>query len=58
MGQTLMAIVAEGKGGRVYLAPTTTHECRLAAARAESRPDRGAIDMREPTMDFTTPATD
>ena len=26
MGQTLLAIVAEGKGGRVYLAPTTEQE--------------------------------
>ncbi len=26
MGQTLIAIVAEGKGGRVYLAPTTEQE--------------------------------
>ncbi|HEU5453303.1 MAG TPA: DUF1156 domain-containing protein, partial [Terriglobales bacterium] len=36
MGAQMMAIVAEGKGGRVYLPPTDKH---LAAARETQRPE-------------------
>jgi len=38
LSQTLIAIVAEGKRGRLYLEPTTEHENAAAAARPESRP--------------------
>ena len=46
MGARLMAIVAEGDRGRVYLAPTPEHE---AAARAgEAGVEAGRRDAREP----------
>jgi putative DNA methylase len=39
MGQKLMAIVAEGTRGRVYLSPTTEQECFAATAKPEWKPD-------------------
>ncbi len=39
MGARLMAIVAEGGHGRVYLAPTSEHEERAREAEPEWRPD-------------------
>ena len=39
MGARLMAIVAEGDRGRVYLAPTPEHEERAREAAPEWRPD-------------------
>ena len=38
MGQQLMAIVAEGRRGRVYLAPDAEHEAIAKQAHAEWRP--------------------
>jgi putative DNA methylase len=42
MGARLMAIVAEGERGRVYLAPTPEHEAAARQARPEWRPE-GAL---------------
>ncbi|EQD29854.1 protein containing DUF1156, partial [mine drainage metagenome] len=42
MGARLMAIVAEGDRGRVYLAPTPAHEATAHSARADWKPD-GAL---------------
>lgn len=39
MGARLMAIVAEGDSGRVYLAPTQEHELIAAQAKPEWKPD-------------------
>ena len=39
MGARLMAIVAEGDRGRVYLAPTSEHEERVLEAAPEWKPD-------------------
>lgn len=39
MGARLMAIVAEGERGRVYLAPTPEHEAAAAQARPEWKPE-------------------
>ncbi len=39
MGARLMAIVAEGDRGRVYLAPTREHEAAACKAKPECRPD-------------------
>jgi putative DNA methylase len=39
MGARLMAIVAEGERGRVYLAPTLEHEAAARKAKPEWRPD-------------------
>ena len=39
MGARLMAIVAEGARGRVYLAPTSEHEAAARSARPTWRPD-------------------
>lgn len=39
MGARLMAIVAEGSRGRVYLAPTPRHESAAGEAKPEWRPD-------------------
>ena len=39
MGARLMAIVAEGDCGRIYLAPTTEHETVARQAQPEWRPD-------------------
>jgi putative DNA methylase len=45
MGARLMAIVAEGARGRVYLAPTPEHEAAARKARPEWRPE-GEIAKR------------
>ncbi|MBU2600818.1 MAG: DUF1156 domain-containing protein [Actinobacteria bacterium] len=39
MGARLMAIVAEGERGRVYLAPTSEHEAAARKAKPEWKPD-------------------
>lgn len=39
MGVRLMAIVAEGERGRVYLAPTAEHEAAAVKAKPEWKPD-------------------
>ncbi len=39
MGARLMAIVAEGDRGRVYLAPTPTHEAAALEAKPEWKPE-------------------
>ncbi|MBX3234598.1 MAG: DUF1156 domain-containing protein [Nitrospiraceae bacterium] len=39
MGARLMAIVAEGDRGRVYLAPTPEHEAAVLRAKPEWKPD-------------------
>lgn len=39
MGQRLMAIVAEGNRGRVYLTPTVEHEVIAAQSQPEWRPE-------------------
>jgi putative DNA methylase len=39
MGARLMAIVAEGDRGRVYLAPTASHEAAALKARPEWKPE-------------------
>lgn len=39
MGQQLMAIVAEGQGGRVYVAPTAEHEAIALSAVPKWKPD-------------------
>jgi putative DNA methylase len=39
MGARLMAIVAEGERGRVYLAPTPEHEAAARKAKPEWKPD-------------------
>ena len=39
MGQTLIAIVAEGKGGRFYVAPSKDHERLALSARPEWEPE-------------------
>jgi putative DNA methylase len=39
LGKRLMAIVAEGTRGRVYLPPTTDHETAALIARPEWKPD-------------------
>jgi putative DNA methylase len=52
MGQKLMAIVAEGKRGRVYLAPTEEQEAIAAQAQPTWKPDTPLPDN---TRDFKTP---
>ncbi|WP_026369950.1 DUF1156 domain-containing protein [Kallotenue papyrolyticum] len=49
MGQQLMAIVAEGKGGRVYLSPTPEHEEIAAQAQPTWVPD---TDLPEQALGF------
>ena len=39
MGARLMAIVAKGDRGRVYLTPTTDHEMAAGQARPDWRPE-------------------
>lgn len=39
MGQTLIAIVAEGNRSRAYIAPTETHETLALAAKPEWKPE-------------------
>ena len=45
MGARLMAVVAEGPRGRLYLTPTSVHESAAAAARPTWRPE-GEIAVR------------
>ncbi len=52
MGVRLMAIVAEGNRGRVYLAPTPEHEAVALKARPEWSPD---VVLPENPRDFKTP---
>ena len=52
MGARLMAIVAEGDRGRVYLAPTTEHDTAARQARPDWRPD---VDLPVNPRDFKTP---
>jgi putative DNA methylase len=52
MGARLMAIVAEGARGRVYLAPTTEHEAAAQKAKPEWRPD---VALPVNPRDFKTP---
>lgn len=44
MGARLMAIVAEGTRGRVYLAPTKEHEAVALTARPEWKPEQSLPD--------------
>lgn len=39
LGARLLAIIAEGQRGRIYLAPTTEHELVASKAHAESKPE-------------------
>lgn len=41
MGQSLIAIVAEGKGGRTYLSPSPDHERIAQSAKPDWRPETG-----------------
>jgi len=52
MGQELIAIVAEGKGGRVYIAPSEEHEPIARSAKPEWRPETPLPDN---PRDFKTP---
>ncbi|MCA9626718.1 MAG: DUF1156 domain-containing protein, partial [Myxococcales bacterium] len=52
MGARLMAIVAEGDRGRVYLAPTPEHEAAALRARPEWKPD---VALPLNPRDFKTP---
>lgn len=44
MGQTLIAIVAEGKGGRAYVAPTGEHETLAKSATPAWKPEQRQPD--------------
>jgi putative DNA methylase len=52
MGARLMAIVAEGQRGRVYLAPTPEHEAAARKAKPEWKPD---MPLPDNPRDFKTP---
>ena len=52
MGAQLMAIVAEGERGRVYLAPTPEHEAAALKAKPEWKPD---VALPVNPRDFKTP---
>ena len=52
MGARLMAIVAEGDRGRVYLTPATDHELAASQARPDWRPE---VDLPTNPRDFKTP---
>ena len=52
MGTRLMAIVAEGNRGRLYISPTPEHEAVATKARPEWMPDTVLPDN---TRDFKTP---
>ena len=52
MRERLMAIVAEGERGRVYLAPTTEHDAAARQARPDWRPD---VYLPANPRDFKTP---
>ncbi len=53
MGERLMAIVLEGKKGRVYLAPTREHEAIALEARPEWKPE---VEMPANPRWFSPPA--
>ncbi|MEV8468631.1 DUF1156 domain-containing protein [Fluviibacterium sp. DFM31] len=40
LGQTLIAIIAEGKGGRAYISPRTDHEVIALSAKPSWKPDQ------------------
>ena len=44
MGQTLIAVVGEGKGGRVYVAPTAEQEAIAKSAKPNWKPDQRQPD--------------
>lgn len=44
MGQTLIAIVGEGKGGRVYVAPTSEQDALAKSAKPTWKPDQRQPD--------------
>ena len=52
MGARLMAIVAEGDRGRVYLSPTAEHEQLAGRAKPEWKPD---LALPDNPRDFKTP---
>jgi len=52
MGARLMAIVAEGDRGRVYLAPTPEHEATTLMAKPSWKPD---VELPVNPRDFKTP---
>ena len=52
MGARLMAVVAEGYGGRIYLAPMAEHEAAALQGRPEWQPD---VDLAVNPRDFKTP---
>ena len=52
MGARLMAIVAQGDRGRVYLTPTADHELAASQARPDWRPE---VDLPTNPRDFKTP---
>ena len=52
LGETLIAIVAEGAGGRVYVEPSEVHKQIAKSAKPEWRPD---ADLPDNTRDFKTP---
>ncbi|MBX3448928.1 MAG: DUF1156 domain-containing protein [Planctomycetaceae bacterium] len=52
MRQRLMAIIAEGTKGRVYIAPTVEHETQAAKAKPEWVPD---LKLPDNPRDFKTP---
>lgn len=52
MGTRLMAIVAEGERGRVYLSPTMEHEAAARMAKPEWKPEMALPDN---PRDFKTP---
>ncbi len=58
MGARLMAIVAEGDRGRVYLAPTPEHEAAALKAMPEWKPDNtlpvNPRDFKTPNYGLTT----
>jgi putative DNA methylase len=58
MGAKLMAIVAEGERGRVYLAPTAEHEAAAHKAKPEWKPDNvlpvNPRDFKTPNYGLTT----
>src|SRR5262249_31704590 len=52
MGARVMAIVAEGDRGRVYLTPTPEHEAAVGKAKPEWKPD---VTLPVNPRDFKTP---
>ncbi|MCK6554325.1 transposase [Candidatus Binatia bacterium] len=52
MGARLMAIVAEGERGRVYLSPTPEHVATAQKVKPEWKPD---MPLPDNTRDFKTP---